>query len=279
MGTKEKRDRWTIYNREQGYFYFTTLHNREQRVRCWRIHFTTKECRGQKKKQGQVDNIENSRQEEKGIFASEQQQKFWPGIQQILTRYEKGILTRYSLLNSNSENASWRSSQESSKAVRIGSLEGDMVNLEDWSTLKRIAFSSTRCGPRKPNRLTLKDKIGSLEDDMVNLEDWNLVVWLGQLWRQLLGLANTEELFFIYIWVIWELYEEELTLLESNIREGVTLLEWYDYENEKLTLLESDLRVKYWEWYGGYMKNIWKWYEEGVTLLESDIREGAARAR
>ena len=162
---------------------------------------------GTKKKQGQVDNIENSRQEEKGIFASEQQQKFWPGIQQILTRYEKGILTRYSLLNSNSENASWRSSQESSKAVRIGSLEGDMVNLEDWSTLKRIAFSSTRCGPRKPNRLTLKDKIGSLEDDMVNLEDWNLVVWLGQLWRQLLGPANTEELFlYIYLGnmrVIW----------------------------------------------------------------------------
>ena len=78
---------------------------------------------------------------------------------------------------------------------------------------------------------------------------------------------------------MWELYEEELTLLESNIREGVTLLEWYDYENEKLTLLESDLRVNYWEWCGGYMKNIWKWYEEGVTLLESDIREGAARAR
>ena len=41
--------------------------------------------------------------------------------------FENIVLTRYSLLNSNSEKASWRNSHDSSKAVRIGSFEYSRV--------------------------------------------------------------------------------------------------------------------------------------------------------
>ena len=55
--------------------------------------------------------------------------RLWPSVNDDDDDFEniKEVLTRYSLLNSNSEKASWRNSHDSSKAVRIGSFEYSRV--------------------------------------------------------------------------------------------------------------------------------------------------------
>ena len=106
---------------------------------------------------------------------------------------ERGFLTRYSLLNSNSEKASWRSSQESSKAVRIGSLEVDMIPLYGrvtWSILTRTALHC--CWPNNPTRLTMGNiRLGPWWGDMVKGgKQWQSLALCKSL-TQLMKRANT----------------------------------------------------------------------------------------
>ena len=152
MGTKEKRDRWTIYNREQGYFYFTTLHNREQRV-------YSKFSPGMK------------REFSPGIH-------FWIRIQRMPAgAAPKRAQRQWGLGPWRVTWSIWRIGQLWRESLFLAP-DVDLENPTDWPWKIRL-------GPWRMIWSILR--IGTL------------LFWLDQLWRQLLGPANTEELFFIYI--------------------------------------------------------------------------------